>query len=71
MKQQSNDAKSYGGPGKDAEEHSHADDPIKGGNSNWNEKRDKGTNEEKEMKRIRGERKSIKEAQKNRHRPLL
>ena len=71
MKQQSNDSKSHNEVGKGAGEHNRVDDPIKASDNSRNDERDKRISEEKGTKRIRSERQSIKEAQKNRHRPLL
>lgn len=71
MKQELNDAKNHGEVGKGTEEHNRVEDPIKASDVSRNDERDKQIREEKGTKRIRSERQSIKEAQKNRHRPLL
>lgn len=71
MKQTSNDAKSHDEVGKGAEEYNRVDDLIKASDASRNDERDERIAEEKETKRIRSERQSIKQAQKNRHRPLL
>ena len=57
--------------GKGAEEYDQVDDPIKTLDSIRNEERDKRISEEQGTKRLRSEKQNIKEAQKNRHRPLL
>jgi len=71
MKKHTNDADGHDEVGKGAEEFNEVDDPIKASDSKRNDERDKRISEEKGTKRIRSEGQSIKEAQKNRHRPLL
>jgi hypothetical protein len=70
MKPKSNDAKDNE-VGNGADRYTHGDDPIKESNSSKNDETDKRISEEQGTKRIRNQRQSIKEAQKNRHRPLL
>jgi hypothetical protein len=70
MKPKSNDAKDNE-VGQGAEEYNQVEDPIKASDSSRNDERDKRISEEQGTKRLRSERQSIKEAQKNRHRPLL
>ena len=71
MKQKSNEASEHDEVGKGAEEYDQVDDPIKASDSSRNEERGKRISEEQGTKGLRSERQNIKEAQKNRHRPLL
>lgn len=71
MKEKSNDAGDHDEVGRGAEQYNQVDDPIKASDSGRNDERDKRIAEEQGTKRIRSERQSIKEAQKNRNRPLL
>jgi len=70
MKHKSSDANDHNEVGNGTEDHNHIHDPIQASDSGHNDERDQRISEEA-GKRIQSERQRMKEARKNRYRPLL